>query len=45
MEIREAIRIRPKNEDGTFPIKIIISGNGQSIEKKYAIKVGGTEIY
>ncbi|MCK5037702.1 MAG: fibronectin type III domain-containing protein [Thermoplasmata archaeon] len=45
MEIREKVRIRPLNEEGTFPVKIRVIGNGQWIEKEYTIKVGGTEIY
>ncbi|MBR9700154.1 hypothetical protein GOV09_06870 [Candidatus Woesearchaeota archaeon] len=45
MEIRKAIRIKPKFEEGTFPVKIKITGSGVTIEKQYTIKVGGTEIY
>jgi hypothetical protein len=43
--LEQRIKIKPRYEKGTFPIKIVIWGNGVSIEKEYTIKVGGTEIY
>jgi len=45
MELKRTIKIKPKFEEGIFPIKINISGSGVTIEKQYTIKVGGTEIY
>jgi hypothetical protein len=44
-EIESFIRIKPRYLRGTFPVKIVIWGNGVSVEKEYTIKVGGTEIY
>lgn len=45
MEIERRVKITPKEEKGTFPIIIKITGSGVTIEKEYTIKVGGTEIY
>ena len=45
MELERCIRIKSKYEKGSFPVKIFISSDGASIEKKCVIKVGGTEIY
>jgi hypothetical protein len=44
-EVESFIKIKPRYLKGSFPIKIIIWGNGVSVEKEYTIKVGGTEIY
>jgi len=45
MKLQYVIKIKPKMEAGTIPIKIKISGSGAMIDKDYIIKVGGTEIY
>jgi len=45
MELKKMVKIKSKYNEGTFPTKIIISGDGASLEKQYTIKVGGTEIY
>ena len=45
MEIEHNIRIKPKFNKGSFPLKIMIHGNGVAITKSFTIKVGGTEIY
>lgn len=45
MKLQYVIKIKPKIEAGTIPIKIKISGSGAAIEKEHIIKVGGTEIY
>ncbi len=45
MVMKKTIRIKPKHEEGMFPVNIKISGSGATIEKQYTIKVGGTEIY
>jgi HEAT repeat protein len=45
MEIEKRIRIKPKEDKGTFPVKVILRGNGETQIKEYTIKVGGTEVY
>ena len=45
MQLKNSVRIKSKFQEGTFPIKIKITGSGATIEKEYTIKVGGTEIY
>ena len=45
MKLKKAIRIIPKYEEGTFPVKITITSMYARIENEYTIKVGGTEIY
>ncbi len=45
MKLQYVVKIKPKMETGTIPVKIKITGSGATIEKQYTIKVGGTEIY
>ena len=45
MIMKKTIRIKPKHEEGLFPVKVKITGSGATIEKEHTIKVGGTEIY
>ena len=45
MELENNIRIKPRFTKGNFPVKIIITGCGSTLEKLYSIKVGGTEVY
>jgi hypothetical protein len=45
MDLERRIKIKSKEEKGTFPVKIIIKGNGAMQVRHYTIKVGGTEIY
>jgi hypothetical protein len=41
----QRLKIKPRYERGTFPVKITIIANGARVTREYSIKVGGTEIY
>jgi hypothetical protein len=43
--LEQRIKIKPRYEKGTFPVKIIIMAKGARVTREYSIKVGGTEIY
>jgi hypothetical protein len=43
--LEQRIKIKPRYEKGTFPVKIIIMAKGARLEREYSIKVGRTEIY
>jgi hypothetical protein len=45
MELKKAVHIKPRHEEGIFPVKIAINSDGETIIKEYKIKVGGTEVY
>ena len=45
MELERPIRIKPKYTKGSFPVKMTITGDGVSAEKRCTIKVGGTEVF
>jgi hypothetical protein len=43
--LKKTVKLQSKHEEGTFPVKITISGNDITIVREFIIKVGGTEIY
>jgi hypothetical protein len=43
--LEQRIKIKPRYEKGTFPVKITIVAKGARVVREYSIKVGGTEIY
>jgi hypothetical protein len=43
--LEQRLKIKPRYEKGTFPVKITIMAKGARVTKEYSIKVGGTEIY
>ncbi|MCK4717911.1 MAG: DUF106 domain-containing protein [Thermoplasmata archaeon] len=45
MELEKPIRIRPKYNKGSFPVNVVITADGITVEKRCNIKVGGTEVF